>query len=320
MYTSFIELDTENPYSRAYFGNINKFKEFYNYTLKANENELLHPQVNYADELNKYKNNISLFSIEKYQYEVYSFRIFLNYQYNQFDMWQLYYESLNAFVNNIATYSNGILQESSLKFEEYNNEYAIRDGSNNFLTANKVQGIKAKLKDGRFEWYLVKEDGTPALTDPTNADLEQEQKYVSLIKLEVDSYDCIILYTYLLEIECLRQNKLYIADENVTHVNYEISTSLHYYYNNINLLFKNTQTGVATGLTPVSNIFIPTSLMWDTSNFNDPEFINEFIEKYADREQGFESSLMNKLVGIYEDLGWAFPSMHEKAGKFFKFD
>jgi DNA polymerase elongation subunit (family B) len=53
---------------------------------------------------------------------------------------------------------------------------------------------------------------------------------------------------------------------------------------------------------------------------NDPEFINEFIEKYADREQGFESSLMNKLVGIYEDLGWAFPSMHEKAGKFFKFD
>jgi DNA polymerase elongation subunit (family B) len=53
---------------------------------------------------------------------------------------------------------------------------------------------------------------------------------------------------------------------------------------------------------------------------NDPEFINEFMNKYADREQGFESSLMNKLVGIYEDLGWAFPSMHEKAGKFFKFD
>ena len=53
---------------------------------------------------------------------------------------------------------------------------------------------------------------------------------------------------------------------------------------------------------------------------NDPEFITEFMDKYADREQGFESSLMNKLVGIYEDLGWAFPSMHEKAGKFFKFD
>lgn len=53
---------------------------------------------------------------------------------------------------------------------------------------------------------------------------------------------------------------------------------------------------------------------------NDPEFITDFMNKYADREQGFESSLMNKLVGIYEDLGWVFPSMHEKAGKFFKFD
>jgi DNA polymerase elongation subunit (family B) len=53
---------------------------------------------------------------------------------------------------------------------------------------------------------------------------------------------------------------------------------------------------------------------------NDPEFINLFIDKYADREQGFESSLMNKLVGIYDDLKWEFPSLHEKAGKFFKFD
>ena len=53
---------------------------------------------------------------------------------------------------------------------------------------------------------------------------------------------------------------------------------------------------------------------------NDPEFITDFMNQYADREQGFETSLMNKLVGIYEDLGWAFPSMHEKAGKFFKFD
>jgi len=52
----------------------------------------------------------------------------------------------------------------------------------------------------------------------------------------------------------------------------------------------------------------------------DPEFITEFMDKYADRDQGFESTLMNKLVGIYEDLGWEFPSMHEKAGKFFKFD
>jgi DNA polymerase elongation subunit (family B) len=51
----------------------------------------------------------------------------------------------------------------------------------------------------------------------------------------------------------------------------------------------------------------------------DPEFINQFIDQYADRDEGFEATLMNKLVGIYEDLGWDFPSMHENASKFFKF-
>jgi DNA polymerase elongation subunit (family B) len=51
----------------------------------------------------------------------------------------------------------------------------------------------------------------------------------------------------------------------------------------------------------------------------DPEFIEQFIDQYADRDEGFEATLMNKLVGIYEDLGWDFPSMHEKAIKFFKF-
>ncbi len=52
---------------------------------------------------------------------------------------------------------------------------------------------------------------------------------------------------------------------------------------------------------------------------NDPDFINQFIEQYADRDEGFESTLMNKLVGIYEDLKWDFPSTHENASKFFKF-
>ena len=52
---------------------------------------------------------------------------------------------------------------------------------------------------------------------------------------------------------------------------------------------------------------------------NDPDFINELINKFADREEGFESTLLNKLKSIYEDLGWSFPSLNEKVNKFFKF-
>ena len=52
---------------------------------------------------------------------------------------------------------------------------------------------------------------------------------------------------------------------------------------------------------------------------NDPEFINALIGEFADREEGFESTLLNKLKGIYEDLGWNFPSLNDKVNKFFKF-
>ena len=52
---------------------------------------------------------------------------------------------------------------------------------------------------------------------------------------------------------------------------------------------------------------------------NDPDFIKELIETYADREEGFEATLMNKLRGVYEDLGWEFVDFNEKASKFFKF-
>jgi DNA polymerase elongation subunit (family B) len=52
---------------------------------------------------------------------------------------------------------------------------------------------------------------------------------------------------------------------------------------------------------------------------NDPEFITNFINDYADRDSGFESTLLNKLIGIYSDLSWDFPTLNEKVSKFFKF-
>jgi DNA polymerase elongation subunit (family B) len=52
---------------------------------------------------------------------------------------------------------------------------------------------------------------------------------------------------------------------------------------------------------------------------NDPDFIVELIDKFADREEGFESTLLNKLKSIYEDLGWSFPSLNDKVNKYFRF-
>ncbi len=52
---------------------------------------------------------------------------------------------------------------------------------------------------------------------------------------------------------------------------------------------------------------------------NDPDFINEFIEEYVDREHVFESVLLNKLTNLYQDIKWEFPSLNERVSRFFKF-
>ena len=55
------------------------------------------------------------------------------------------------------------------------------------------------------------------------------------------------------------------------------------------------------------------------NGYNDPDFIIDFIDKYVDREDAFNSVLLNKLTGVYEDLGWDFPVLNAKINRFFKF-
>ena len=50
---------------------------------------------------------------------------------------------------------------------------------------------------------------------------------------------------------------------------------------------------------------------------DDPPEIIEFIEKYVDKDKTFDSTFLNKLQGVYDDLKWSFPSLNEYANKFF---
>ena len=52
-----------------------------------------------------------------------------------------------------------------------------------------------------------------------------------------------------------------------------------------------------------------------------PQFIYDFLDKYADTDSGFNNVLLNKLQGIYEDV-WGpnqFPSLNENVQKWFQF-
>jgi hypothetical protein len=53
--------------------------------------------------------------------------------------------------------------------------------------------------------------------------------------------------------------------------------------------------------------------------YDDPPFITEFIEKYLDKAQLFDSVLKNKLETLYNDLKWGQPIFNSNINKFFKF-
>tara|TARA_R110001606_G_scaffold356166_1_gene507407 strand:+ start:847 stop:1779 length:933 start_codon:yes stop_codon:yes gene_type:complete len=53
-------------------------------------------------------------------------------------------------------------------------------------------------------------------------------------------------------------------------------------------------------------------------DYDIPDKIRTFIEQYADKQKVFESILLNKLEGFYNDLGWSL-SLNPHRNKFFKF-
>jgi len=55
------------------------------------------------------------------------------------------------------------------------------------------------------------------------------------------------------------------------------------------------------------------------TGYDDPPQIIEFVEKYTDKEEVFNSIFLNKLEGLYSDIGWSFPSLNKFTQKFFKF-
>ena len=114
---------------------------------------------------------------------------------------------------------------------------------------------------------LVKEDGSrciPASKERTS-DTMMEQDYIESVRAQVKSYDAIMLYIALLEIICLRQNRLYVAEENVDHFNVKFSVTLEDYYYEIreNIAVYGEKT------------IIPKSLLWNTSELNNPDMLEQ---------------------------------------------
>ena len=248
---AFLREDPENKYSVFYFQNLSKFNGFYKDDLYANEETMLNLEINYAEEIEKYIANKQLLELEQYQLEIYIFRILSFYTNNQLDIWVLLFKSLQSFSTFIKTEVGIIVNSTNEILDNYHQTYPT--SMENFIQKFKVDGIRSepvKKKSQTLHWYTVKKDGTKCLIK-TKPDLEQEQAYISTLKSSVNAYDGLILYIYLLEIICLRQHKLYVAEENVNHLHFEDALTLEDYYRIVQTI-------------DIKDI--PSSIFWDIYN------------------------------------------------------
>jgi len=306
-----IDEDSNNNYSKSYFENYKNFKQFYENKLYRDKQELLEPQINYRDEAEIYLKDPDVLLIQKKQYDIYNIKIFLFYSYNQFDIWVVLFKSIELFIDFVGRETTDIISYSESSLDKLNESYSIEE-QNKFLKEIDAKGVDFTFdkQSQSVKWNLVKEDGTRAndMYKKTSIDEKFEDLYLDYVKSSVKSYDAIILYIYLLEILCLRQTRVYVAEENVNQLNLEYSLNLYDYHQ---IIIKKLKTGV--------NTYIPTSILWETDKLNNLDYIlkkKQVNDKayiiYRGRLKSLKES-RNEIVKSCEEISnMLYPSISKK--------
>lgn len=276
---SLLELNIDDKYSQSYFENYEHFKNFYTNQLYKYKQELLMPEINYSEEIQKYIEGPQLLLIEKEQYFIYDFKLFLFYSYNQLDIWSNLFKPFENFTSFIRSTASDLLVVSQQKTDYLNAKFneSKQEEINNRLN---IDGYRADYdkKNKSIKWYFVKSDGSQILIPKKGflrkpkmtSDEYYQHLSIERVMANINSFDVIMLYTYIIEILCLRQTKVYIAEENVNYLNLEFSIRLDKYYD--------TMKKYITRINDVNKLNIPKSLLWDVSKLNDLAIVNEKME------------------------------------------
>jgi hypothetical protein len=228
-------------YSDAYSQNIEsykqKHKEWFN-TIFLNQyiNGKSAPNINVSFEIEKYKKNPDLVNVEHSQYNLYMLVIMLYAFMNQGDLWRVYFGPISDFISKIQTLSQTKIQESKQKMTSYDALVQKMNGKGVLSEDEMLKNIterqtkekeeKVKSKGKKQSMFSLKGFGASLSMSIS----EQEKKYIELTESEIDACETIYLYTYLLELLCLRQHCLYISDENINQIYIEISENSDKYY------------------------------------------------------------------------------------------
>jgi hypothetical protein len=281
-----------------YFKNIETFKK--KDKIISKEVSMTQPEVNIDELVEKYVANPFLLIQTRKLLGIYSSIVSSSYNVNQLNIWKIYYRGVETLVDKMTNHYFDMM-EKTLKFSdklegtvdiEENPDQgiemgtiALKNSDSKFPFTGIQKNTNAVAKAASFfvsfndkvpeKWILVN-DGTPAIPTREIKLKEREREYIELIKLEVDLFDCIILITHLLQIKCLRQHSLYIAELNVGQLD-SIILKLQYTYYAASILFR-----IDGENLKIENIFNALGALDPDFKFNDLLFPNNMRTHYID--------------------------------------
>ena len=239
-----IPKNNENENCDSYCKSIKSFKN--KLKVLSKEEEYLR-NTNISELIQMYVDNPFLLISSKKQLTIYYYTVSMSYNVNQLYIWKIYYGEIEKLVIKTIQYYFEMMQKTisfknvnkDITYENLKKNYPNFSGiklETNIIKAGILKWVLNKPDTSELEWKLVDDNDIPIIPDTDKTKLI-EKKYIELFKLESDLYDCIILITHLLQIKCLRQNSLYIAEQNVTNNDLMMLKSYFVYYCSL-LLFE----------------------------------------------------------------------------------
>ena len=281
-----------------YFKNIETFKK--KDKLISKEISMTPPEVNIDELVKKYVANPFLLIQTRKLLGIYSSIISSSYNVNQLNIWKIYYRGVETLVDKMINHYFDMMKKTLEIYTKLENTVdikedpdkgiemgtiALKNSDSKFPFTGIQKNTNAVAKAASFfvsfndkvpeKWILVN-DGTPAIPAGEKELKEQEREYIELMKLEVDLFDCIILITHLLQIKCLRQHSLYIAELNVGQLD-SIILKLQYTYYAASIFFRiNDENNI------IETKFNELGALDSEFKFNDLLFPNDTRTRYID--------------------------------------
>ena len=230
------------------------------------------PNINTAFEIQRYIANPELVNVEHNQYNLYMYAIMLYAFINQGDLWRVYFTPITSFITTTQLAAKTKIQDTQTQISKYDAFEKTLKGKGVLSSEEMIRKITDKQKKDDEE--AVKNKGkSKSMFSLKGFSLgnnmsEQERLFVSMCQSEIESCEYIYLYTYLMELQCLRQNCLYVSDKNTNQIYMDISNISSTYYRNIELCLNPKEKAGTTKSVPKQSIDLQKSIMWDVSKIN----------------------------------------------------